>query len=218
METLPSLPIPGLSAIPVIGEAFFNRDILTYLLYVLIVVAFFFYRNTNWGLNFIAVGEHPRAAESAGNPGQPLPLDRHGAQRRAGRNRRSLSGAGAAGVFTENMLSGTRLYRLGYGHSGPVHLFGVFGAALLFGAANALQIRLQTIGVEISPHLLAMLPYVITFGGNAGRHRQEQSARGAEQALRQGHALIQRKSRTECSVRGSCILGLPFAWGGKSML
>ena len=27
VETLPSLPIPGLSAIPVIGEAFFNRDI-----------------------------------------------------------------------------------------------------------------------------------------------------------------------------------------------
>ena len=41
-------------------------------------------------------------------------------------------------------------------------LFGMFGAALLFGAANALQIRLQTIGVSISPFLLAILPYALT--------------------------------------------------------
>ncbi len=40
--------------------------------------------------------------------------------------------------------------------------FGMFGAALLFGAANALQIRLQTIGVSISPYLVNMLPYPIT--------------------------------------------------------
>ena len=38
----------------------------------------------------------------------------------------------------------------------------MFGAALLFGAANALQIRLQTIGVSISPFLLAILPYALT--------------------------------------------------------
>ncbi len=79
-------------------------------------------------------------------------------------------------------MLGTRLYRLGYGHSGPVHLFGVFGAApLARRAANApAEIRLQTIGVR-SPSSAGQAFYVITFGGNAGRHRQEQSARGAEQ-------------------------------------
>jgi simple sugar transport system permease protein len=40
--------------------------------------------------------------------------------------------------------------------------FGMFGAALLFGAANALRIRLQTIGVSVSPYLLAILPYAVT--------------------------------------------------------
>lgn len=168
VETLPSLPIPGLSAIPVIGEAFFNRDILTYLLYVLIVVAFFFYRNTNWGLNFIAVGEHPRAAESAG-----IPVNRY--RWIAMVLNGVLGGIGGAylvlvqlGVFTENMLSGRGYIALATVILGRYTSFGVFGAALLFGAANALQIRLQTIGVEISPYLLAMLPYVITLAAMLG--------------------------------------------------
>ena len=145
-----------------IGEAFFNRDILTYLLYVLIVAAFFFYRNTNWGLNFIAVGEHPRAAESAG-----IPVNRY--RWIAMVLNGVLGGIGGAylvlvqlGVFTENMLSGRGYIALATVILGRYTSFGVFGAALLFGAANALQIRLQTIGVEISPYLLAMLPYVIT--------------------------------------------------------
>ena len=34
IEKFPSIAIPGLSSIPIIGEAFFNCDFLTYLLYV----------------------------------------------------------------------------------------------------------------------------------------------------------------------------------------
>ena len=61
------------------------------------------------------------------------------------------------------------------GHYTP---FGMFGAALLFGAANALQIRLQTIGVSISPFLLAILPYALTLIamlGAAGKSSEPES-------------------------------------------
>lgn len=194
VETLPSLPIPGLSAIPVIGEAFFNRDILTYLLYVLIVVAFFFYRNTNWGLNFIAVGEHPRAAESAG-----IPVNRY--RWIAMVLNGVLGGIGGAylvlvqlGVFTENMLSGRGYIALATVILGRYTSFGVFGAALLFGAGQRpadSPADHRSGDLSLSAGHAALCDYL---GGNAGRHRQEQSARGAEQALRQGHALIQRKS------------------------
>ena len=66
IETFPNIAIPGLSKIPLIGDAFFNCDFLTYILYVLLILIWIFYKKTNLGLSFMAVGEHPRAAESAG--------------------------------------------------------------------------------------------------------------------------------------------------------
>ena len=80
-----------------------------------------------------------------------------------------LGGTGGAylvlvqlGVFTENMISGRGYIALATVILGRYTPFGMFGAALLFGMANALQIRLQTIGISVSPFLLAMLPYLIT--------------------------------------------------------
>ncbi len=66
LETFQSIALPGLSSIPLIGPAFFNCDILTYILYIFLILTWLFYKKTNLGLSFAAVGEHPRAAESAG--------------------------------------------------------------------------------------------------------------------------------------------------------
>lgn len=162
IETLPTFPIPALSQFPIIGEAFFNRDILTYILYVLLAVMFVFYRRTNLGLSFASIGENPRAAASAG-----VPVHRY--QWIAMMCNGVLGGIGGAylvlvqlGVFTENMTSGRGYIALATVILGRYTPLGMFGAALLFGAANAMQIRLQTIGVSISPFLLAILPYAIT--------------------------------------------------------
>lgn len=162
IETFESIAIPGLSAIPLIGEAFFNCDILTYVLYVIIILTWLFYKKTNLGLSFQAVGEHPQAAESAG-----IQVKKYRWIAMAWNG--ILGGIGGAylvlvqlGVFTENMISGRGYIALATVILGRYTPFGMFGAALLFGAANALQIRLQTIGVSISPFLLAILPYALT--------------------------------------------------------
>ena len=162
IETLPAIAIPGLSQIPFIGEAFFNCDILTYILYVLLILTWLFYKKTNLGLSFSAVGENPGAAESAGinvKKYRWIAMVFNGI----------LGGVGGAylvlvqlGVFTENMISGRGYIALATVILGRYTPFGVFGSALLFGAANALQIRLQTIGVSVSPYLLAILPYALT--------------------------------------------------------
>lgn len=151
LETFQSIALPGLSSIPLIGPAFFNCDILTYILYIFLILTWLFYKKTNLGLSFAAVGEHPRAAESAGihvNQYRWIVMIFNGV----------LGGIGGAylvlvqlGVFTENMISGRGYIALATVILGRYTPFGMFGAALLFGAANALQIRLQTIGVSISP-------------------------------------------------------------------
>lgn len=162
LKTLPTIKIPLLAQIPLIGEAFFAQDVLTYIVYLLLILTLVFYKKTNLGLSFAAIGENPHAAESAGIPVhkyQWISMLCNGI----------LGGVGGAylvlaqlGVFTENMTSGRGYIALATVILGRYTPFGMFGAALLFGAANALQIRLQTIGVPISPFLLALLPYVIT--------------------------------------------------------
>jgi general nucleoside transport system permease protein len=59
---LGSLPIPGLSAIPVIGPLFFQADLLTYLSYVLIFVSYIWIFKTHPGLILQGVGERPAAS------------------------------------------------------------------------------------------------------------------------------------------------------------
>lgn len=178
VETFPTIAIPLLSQIPFIGEAFFNRDILTYMLYIMLVIVLLFYKKTKPGLSFAAVGENPRAAASAGVPVhqyQWISMIVNGI----------CGGIGGAylvlvqlGVFTENMTSGRGYIALATVILGRYTPFGMFGAALLFGAANALQIRLQTIGVSVSPYLLAILPYAITLVamlGAIGKNSQPES-------------------------------------------
>jgi simple sugar transport system permease protein len=59
---IPSLPIPGLSQIPVLGPILFRQDILTYLSYILIFVAWLWVFKTRPGLILQGVGERPAAA------------------------------------------------------------------------------------------------------------------------------------------------------------
>ncbi len=178
IETLPVIPLPLLSKIPFIGEAFFKRDILSYILYLLLIAAAVFYKYTDKGLAFAAVGENPHSAESAG-----IPVHRY--QWTAVILNGILGGIGGAflvlvqlGVFTENMISGRGYIALAAVILGRYTPFGMFGAALLFGCANALQIRLQTIGISVSPFILAMLPYALTLIamlGAAGKSGQPES-------------------------------------------
>lgn len=178
IETLTTIRIPVLASIPLIGEAFFNQDIFVYTLYILIVLATIFYKKTNLGLSFAAVGEHPKASEAAGIPVHKYQLS-------AMIFNGIFGGIGGAylvlvqlGTFTENMTSGRGYIALAAVILGRYTPYGTFGAALLFGAANALQIRLQAIGVPISSNLLSMLPYLITLIallGSVGKNSQPEA-------------------------------------------
>ena len=58
--------IPGLSAIPFIGDLLFSYGFLTYLSVILAVCMTYFLKKTRHGLNLRAVGESPATADAAG--------------------------------------------------------------------------------------------------------------------------------------------------------
>lgn len=159
---IPSLPIPLFKDIPYIGEALFNQNVLAYASYLLIpVVAFIFYK-TNWGLQVRAVGENPLAADTLG-------VRVHRTRYMccvfggmlAGLAGCSLS-LGILNQFTENMVAGRGFIALSAVIFGKWTPLGTMGASLLFGGADALQLRFQTFGIKIPYQFMLMFPYVLT--------------------------------------------------------
>ncbi len=162
IDTFGKIEIPVLSKIPIIGQAFFNQDIIVYASYVLITLSVILLYRTTWGLSFTAVGEHPRAADTVG-------IQVYKTRYLAATINGILGGIGGAyltlvqlGVFMENVTAGRGYIALAVVIFGKRHPIGVFLGALLFGAADAFQFRLQAIGIELPSQYLTMLPYVVT--------------------------------------------------------
>ncbi len=162
IESFKAIPIPGLSKIPVLGTVLFNHNILVYLTFILVPVTWFILEKTTFGLKIKAVGEHPRAADSKGISVAKI---RYLAVLIGG----AYAGAGGAfmtiaylDTFTEKVIGG-----FGY-IAVSVVIFARFlpvramWGALLFGLAQALQVRLQAQGVGVPSQILLMLPYALT--------------------------------------------------------
>lgn len=65
-QTLPRLPIPLLSEIPVIGEVLFDQDAFVFATLLLAPLLYFFLRDARWGKYVRATGEAPEAVDAAG--------------------------------------------------------------------------------------------------------------------------------------------------------
>jgi simple sugar transport system permease protein len=129
----------------------------------LLGVSFLLYR-TAFGLRLRACGENPKAAQSAGLSVERLrysTLALSGALTGLAGITLGLTGLGA---FTENMTAGRGYIALAAVIFGRWHPWGAVGAALLFGAGDALQLSLQTAGLAqvIPPDVLSLLPYILT--------------------------------------------------------
>jgi len=67
ISLLPTLTVPLLSAIPVLGPVLFtNQSVMVYLGYLLVPAAWFYINRTRPGLHLRAVGENPIAADAMG--------------------------------------------------------------------------------------------------------------------------------------------------------
>lgn len=162
IPTMRPLAVPVLSAIPVIGPALFQQAAVTYMLYAAAAGTWWFLARTHAGLALRAVGEYPEAAQAAGI--RPARV-----QGWAVLTSGALGGlAGASlvlaqvGTFAEGMSAGRGFIAIAIVALGRWRPLGVALAALLFGAATALQYLFQSTGTQLPYQLFLALPYVLT--------------------------------------------------------
>jgi simple sugar transport system permease protein len=158
----PKIYIPLLSAIPGIGEIFFSQNILVYLAYLLVPLAWFVLNKTTLGLKIRAVGENPAAADSLGvNVGRIRYFTIILGGTLSGIAGASLSIA-LLNVFQQNMTSGAGFIAVALVYFGAWRPLGVLGGALLFSMVNALQLWVQVLNIPIEPEIAVMMPYILT--------------------------------------------------------
>lgn len=160
--TIAGIAIPGLSAIPVIGPALFAQPLVTYALYAIVpALAWWFYRSSA-GLALRAVGENPEAARGAGIS----PARVQWAAILFGGAMGGIAGGtlvlAQVGTFAEGMSAGRGFIAIAIVVLGRWTPWGVAGAALVFGAASALQTLAQATGWAMPYQLPLAFPYVLT--------------------------------------------------------
>ncbi len=160
--------IPLLSGIPILGKSLFSQMGPMYLILLFVPLTQYFISTTSIGLKIRAVGEHPKAAETAGINVSAI---------RYGTIIFSFFFVGCAGsylslgllnLFSENMTAGRGFIALAAVIFGKWNPWGILGAALLFGFGDALGIQAQAMGSSIHYQFLLMLPYILTVAALAG--------------------------------------------------
>jgi simple sugar transport system permease protein len=159
---LQPIHLPVLSDLPVIGPVLFQQLPLVYIAFALVPITWFVLFRTELGLKIRAVGEHPLAAETVGVSVAGI---RYFTVLLCG----FLTGMagtflslGLLNIFLDNMTAGRGWIALAVVILGRWSPFGILGAALFFGFADAIQLRLQALGFNVPYQFLLMIPYVLT--------------------------------------------------------
>lgn len=173
---MPSFDIPGLSAIPLVGEVFFaGTSIFATLAIVIAVVVHFALFHTRWGLRTRAVGEYPSAADTAGVDVERLRvINVTLAGALAGCAGAYLS-MDASSAFERGMAANRGFLALAIMIMGAWRPLRAFAMAVFFGFLSATSSQLQADKViDVPPQLTGTLPFVVTLvvlGVAAGKVR-----------------------------------------------
>ncbi|MBU3172942.1 ABC transporter permease [Clostridium estertheticum] len=155
--------IPIIGHIPFIGDIFFNHDMFVYFGYIMTILLFIYLYKTAKGLNTMAVGENPAAADAASIN---VTLYKYVNTLIGG----ALCGLGGAYLslvyvpaWQENVTAGRGWIAVALVIFATWKPQKAIIGAYLFGGLDILGFRLQGLpGFEISQYLIDLLPYVVT--------------------------------------------------------
>lgn len=165
VETVSGFPdvyIPFLSDIPILGEIFFQHNLLVYIAYIMVPISWFVLGKTTLGLKIRAVGENPEAADSLGVSVTGV---RYTTQIFGG----IMSGVAGASlsiallnVFQQGMTAGLGFIAVALVYFGGWRPLGVLVGSLIFSMVNALQLWVQVLELPIPSDIAVMMPYLLT--------------------------------------------------------
>jgi len=163
IEPFQALDIPGLSDLPFIGPALFQQTVLTYLAIALVIVVGWVLSRTPLGLALRAVGDNPDAVDSQGLSVYAL---------RCGAVIVGSAIMALGGAFLTLSAFNAFFFGMAGGRGWVCIALTVFASwqprkallgALLFGAFDAYQVRLQTeVGALLPAQFFLMLPYLLS--------------------------------------------------------
>ena len=156
---LPSLNIPFVEDIPVVGTILSGHHVLTYASLILVVLVWYLFKHTRLGMHIRAVGESPEAAESVGISVQKV---KYIALTLSGLLT-AMAGAflsmGYVGLFSAGMTAGRGYIALATQAIAAGNAVIGMLASLLFGFCQSLSNYLQSSGIPLQ--FVQMMPYLI---------------------------------------------------------
>jgi general nucleoside transport system permease protein len=162
-KTLPSLDIPILQDIPILGPILSGHNVLTYVSILSVIVVYYLLNRTPIGLQIRSVGENPHAAQSVGVSVikiQYIALLLSGMFAGMGGAYMSM---GYLSMFTRDMIAGRGWIAIAAEAMGRGSTLGTSLTAFLFGTADALSNAFQVL--KIPSELIYTIPYIATVIG-----------------------------------------------------
>ena len=160
LDAVPTIAIPGLSKIPVVGPSLFDQPLIVYIGVALIFVVGWMLYRTNLGLHIRAAGWKPVALDNAG-------VDVLRIRTIAVLMTGALAGLGGgymaivtAGIFVPFMTGGMGFIAIVIAMLARGRPIWVLIGSLLFGIALSIATALQLVGINVSTDLVQMLPFL----------------------------------------------------------
>lgn len=159
---VPTIRVPLLADLPLLGPALFQHTLLTYAGLVLLGAVWWWLRHTRAGLRLRAVGDDPDGARLQGVNVARL---RWGAII-AGAVLMALGGAsitlGYLGSYSDHVVAGRGYVALAIVIIARWMPLGVLWGALLFAFFDSLRLRIPAASLGVPSEVLVMLPYLAT--------------------------------------------------------
>lgn len=163
VPTFDTVAIPVLSDVPLLGELLFTNYPTTYIMLLIVPIAWYVLKFTTFGMWVRASGEHPEALDTAGvsvNRVRYASVVISGALCGLGGAAMTLSTVGQFIGQGQTIVGGRGFIGIVAYLMGNYNPIGTFAAAGLFASLDAMQVRLQQIGLDIAPEIVGVLPHM----------------------------------------------------------